>query len=228
MTLDLHAIVARETAVRDAAADALRSRRRDAAEAVALMAEERRALDALALVAEVERLRRSLADASAVRPAQPDALDLDAIAARVSLPTCSQCGAVDPPTEPAESLLGERFARHVDCPRRDPLFASNVAVHGLTRAEQREVVDALRKARDESAAAEPVFPAPPRRDVTVARVEHRTAAPLAIEVDRDHCPRCGALDLDHTVEECARRWAEQHSGAAAGIVGAERAPRGET
>ena len=214
MTLDLHAIVARETAVRDAAADALRSRRRDAAEAVALMAEERRALDALALVAEVERLRRSLADA----------LVLDALAARVSLPTCSQCGAVDPPTEPAESLLGERFARHVDCPRRDPLFASNVAVHGLTRAEQREVVDALRKARDESAAAEPVFPAPLRRDVTVARVEHRTAAPLAIEVDRDHCPRCGALDLDHVCAKSAatvagEAFATEHPEAAGRILG---------
>ena len=50
--------------------------------------------------------------------------------------------------------------------------------------------------------------------------------------DRDLCPKCGTLDRDHTAEECAQRqrelaarWAEQHPGAAAGFVGAERAPR---
>lgn len=44
-------------------------------------------------------------------------------------------------------------------------------------------------------------------------------------VARDRCPTCGALDLDHAPEECARRWAEQNPEAAAGIVGCLTAPR---
>ena len=256
---------------------------------------------------------------ASLSPAQPRALDLGALHARVTLPTCSQCGAVDPPTEPAESLLGERFARHVDCPKRDPLFASNVAPHGLTRAEQRDLVAALRDREREVAdydalvqrqgalllatAAALKGPPPPLSQhsahdlpevaALVARLAAAQPAPLdfhgalaavrngrfvpssawarclacdgtcadvdgapcepcrgtgrhpppdpaeatddvfeelarAWNADTDLCPKCGALDLDHTVEECARRWAEQHPGAAAGIVGAERAPRGET
>lgn len=44
-------------------------------------------------------------------------------------------------------------------------------------------------------------PSPPA--VTASRVEHRTAPPFAIEADLDHCPTCGALDLDHTCHAAA-------------------------
>lgn len=63
------------------------------------------------------------------------------------------------------------------------------------------------------------FPDSERRPVTVSHVEHRTAPPFAIEVDRDHCPTCGALDLDHSPEECARRWAAEHPYAAGAMHG---------
>lgn len=78
-------------------------------------------------------------------PAQPGALDLDALHARVTLPTCSQCGAVDPPTEDAERWDGQRFLRHVDCPKPDDIYASEVGDHGLTRAEQRALVARVRE-----------------------------------------------------------------------------------
>ncbi len=74
-------------------------------------------------------------------------LDLDALHARLWRPTCSQCGAVDPPTEPAEYDTGREFARHVDCPKAHPLFASDVEERGLTRDEQRALLDETRRLR---------------------------------------------------------------------------------
>lgn len=82
---------------------------------------------------------------ASLSPAQPGALDLDALHARVTLPTCSQCGAVDPPTEDAERWDGQRFLRHVDCPKPDDIYASEVGDHGLTRAEQRALVARVRE-----------------------------------------------------------------------------------
>ena len=52
------------------------------------------------------------------------------------------------------------------------------------------------------------FPDSERRPVTVSHVEHRTAPPFAIEVDLDHSP-----------EECARRWAAEHPYAAGAMHG---------
>lgn len=69
--------------------------------------------------------------------------------------------------------------------------------------------------------------APPAGNLDRAQLAALAGRRSAEAPDRDLCPTCGALDLDHAPEECARRWAEQHPGAAAGIVGACVAPKGE-
>lgn len=84
----------------------------------------------------------------------PPALDLDAMHAALWSPTCSQCGAVDPPTEPAEYGDGGAFNRHVGCPSPDPLFASSVGIRGITRAEQRALLAEAQRLRASLAATE--------------------------------------------------------------------------
>lgn len=74
-------------------------------------------------------------------------LDLDALHARLWRPTCSQCGSVDPPTERGEGMDGRELERHVGCPKPDDLFASEVGDHGLTRDEQRALLDEARRLR---------------------------------------------------------------------------------
>lgn len=52
--------------------------------------------------------------------------------------------------------------------------------------------------------------------------DERTGCPaprITATPDRDLCPTCGALDLDHSPEECARRWAEAHPYAAGAMHG---------
>ena len=80
--------------------------------------------------------------------------ELAAIEARVWSPTCSQCGAVDPPTEDAESIDGRAFKRHTGCPRPDDLYASEVDTHSMTRAQQRSILAHVRYLRAELADAE--------------------------------------------------------------------------
>lgn len=74
-------------------------------------------------------------------------LDLDALHARLWHLTCSQCGAVDPPSEHGEGMDGHEFERHVGCPKPDELFASEVGDHGLTRDEQRALLREVRRLR---------------------------------------------------------------------------------
>lgn len=74
-------------------------------------------------------------------------LDLDVLHTRLWRPTCSQCGAADPPSEHGEAMDGREFERHVGCPKPDDLFASEVGDHGLTRDEQRALLGEARRLR---------------------------------------------------------------------------------
>jgi hypothetical protein len=163
----------------------------------------------------------------------PPALDLDAIEARYAIAAC----------EVGDSDAWRSASDVPDLVARVRELEAQLAA---TEAEARTALDALHKRCDAAEAevgrlraaladAQPVllldairrgppsddiaFPDSERRPVTVSHVEHRTAPPFAIEVDRDHCPTCGALDLDHSPEECARRWAAEHPYAAGAMHG---------
>lgn len=184
---------------------------------------------------------------AALSPAEAGSIDLDALHARLWSPTCSQCGAVDPPTEDAEGLDGHRFARHVDCPTPHPLFASEVGDHGLTRVEQRALVARVRELEAQLAAAQPAVARDALRNgrftahCCVCSAEwplgvrdcpgcgHPDRAAGAVP-DRDLCPHCGALDLDHACPKSAatvagEAFAAEHPYAAAGIMGSATARR---
>lgn len=166
---------------------------------------------------------------AALSPAQPGELDLDALHARLWSPTCSQCGAVDPPTEDAERWDGQRFRRHVDCPKPDDLYASEVGDHGLTRAEQRALVARVRELealvpserdRRDTTALHGLYADGERESDRLAAEVERLRAQLAARDRRDaavqafvasmpgnedRCPQCDGQPLaEGTV--CATCW----------------------
>jgi hypothetical protein len=225
---------------------------------------------------------------AALSPAEAGAIDLDALHARLWSPTCSQCGAVDPPTEDAERWDGQRFLLHVDCPKPDDIYASEVGDHGLTRAEQRALVARVRELEAEADEYDALIqrqgalllatadahkgPPPPLSqhsaqelpEVAAALVARLAAAQPAVALDalrngrftahccacsaewplgvrdcpgcghpdrdagavpdRDLCPHCGALDLDHVCAKSAatvagEAFAAEHPEAAGRILG---------
>ena len=152
----------------------------------------------------------------------PPTLDLDAIEARYAIAAC----------EVGDS---DAWRSALDVPDLVARVRELEAQLAATEAEARTALDAMHarcdaaeaevgRRRGELAAAEPVllldavrrgppsddiaFPDSERRPVTVSHVEHRTAPPFAIEVDLDHSP-----------EECARRWAAEHPYAAGAMHG---------
>ena len=174
-------------------------------------------------------------------PAEAGALDLDALHARLWSPTCSQCGAVDPPTEDAERWDGQRFRRHVDCPKPDDIYASEVGDHGLTRAEQRALVARVRELEAQVSAAQPAVTLGALRSGRFTARCCVCSAEWPIDArdcpgcghpdrdagavpDRDLCPHCGALDLDHVCAKSAatvagEAFATEHPEAAGRILG---------
>ncbi len=188
---------------------------------------------------------------AALSPAEAGSIDLDALHARLWSPTCSQCGAVDPPTEDAEGLDGHRFARHVDCPTPHPLFASEVGDHGLTRVEQRALVARVRELEAQLAAAQPAVALDALRNgrFTAHCCACSAEWPLGVRdcpgcghpdrdagavPDTDLCAKCGGLDLDggHVCPKSAatvagEAFAAKHPYAAAGIMGSATAREGK-
>lgn len=129
---------------------------------------------------------------ASLSPAEAGALDLDALHARLWSPTCSQCGAVDPPTEDAERWDGQRFRRHVDCPMPDDIYASEVGDHGLTRAEQRALVARVRELEAQLAAAQPAVARDALRNGRFAA--HCCACSAEWPLGVRDCPGCGHPD----------------------------------
>lgn len=122
-------------------------------------------------------------------------LDLDAMEARLTVPTCSRCGAVGPQTEPAEYWDGRAYDRHVGCPQEHGLFASDVSTHPLTREDQRALVARVRRLealRDDIAAA---FDGLVMKVWRAAGETHEPPADVAALTDRIDALRCESESL---------------------------------
>lgn len=115
------------------------------------------------------------------------------------------------PEDIPADFLAEAVARV--SPRVD-FFTLDVGVDCDGRWWVIEVSDGLRAGMSEN------DPAAVYAGLAAAIVAHYgdTTRPAAAP-DRDLCPTCGALDLDHSPEECARRWAEAHPYAAGAMHG---------